>query len=126
MNFKIVRQGFRLVMLVVCLAIGSRAAAQTPTTGWSSVDIGTSLPGATGGGTDGFTVTAAGADIWGQSDNFRFVYRTLTGDGVIIARVDAFNAPDAWSKAGLMIRESLQGGSKHASIFRSGSQGLAF
>ena len=78
------------------------------------------------GASDGFTVWTAGTDIWNQSDEFRFVYRALTGDGAIVARVENLYAPDPWSKAGLMIRESLSPGSKHASIFRSATQGLAF
>jgi regulation of enolase protein 1 (concanavalin A-like superfamily) len=78
------------------------------------------------GASNGFTIWAAGTDIWNQSDEFRFVYRALTGDGVIIARVQNLYPGEPWSKAGLMIRESLSPGSKHASIFRSGTQGLAF
>lgn len=120
------RQGASLALIVLCLAVSSRAEAQTPASGWNSLDIGATLPGGTGGASDGFSVYAAGSDIWNQSDDFRYVYRALTGDGVIITRLTDFNAPDAWSKAGLMIRESLNGGSKHASIFRSGSQGLVF
>src|SRR5262245_44106526 len=123
---RILRQGRSLALFVLCLAVASRAAAQTPTSGWNSLDIGATLPGGTGGAIDGFSVYAAGSDIWNQSDDFRYVYRPLTGDGVIVTQLATFNAPDAWSKAGLMIRESLSGGSKHASIFLSGSQGLAF
>jgi regulation of enolase protein 1 (concanavalin A-like superfamily) len=97
-----------------------------PASGWTSLDIGATRPGGTGWTSDGFSIYAAGADIWNQSDAFRFVYRPLNGDGVIIARIANFNAPDPWSKAGLMIRESLDAGSKHASIFHTGTQGLAF
>ncbi|MHC4433463.1 MAG: LamG domain-containing protein, partial [Planctomycetota bacterium] len=39
------------------------------------------------GGT--FTVTAAGTDISGAADEFHFAFRTLTGPGTIIARVDS-------------------------------------
>jgi regulation of enolase protein 1 (concanavalin A-like superfamily) len=120
------RQGASLALLVLCLAVSSRAAAQTPTSGWNSLDVGGGVPGGTNPATDGFSVWGAGDDIWNQSDNFRFVYRELDGDGVITTRLSDFAAPDTWSKAGLMIRETLYDSSKHASIFRSGSQGLAF
>ena len=120
------RQGGCLALLVLCLGLCSPAAAQTPASGWTSLDIGPNLPGGTTIANDGFSVYAAGTDIWNQSDEFRFVYRPLSGDGVIVTRVASLNAPDAWSKAGLMIRESLSPGSKHASIFRSGTMGLAF
>ena len=72
------------------------------------------------------TVSAAGRDIWDSSDEFRFVYRQLTGDGVIVARVGNLNAADPWSKAGVMIRETLDSTSKHALMTLTGSQGLAF
>src|SRR6185503_4095695 len=38
----------------------------------------------------------------------RFVYRTWTGDGEIIARVNSLANSHAWAKAGVMFRESLQ------------------
>ncbi|NLH44031.1 MAG: hypothetical protein GX448_19515, partial [Planctomycetes bacterium] len=50
-----------------------------------------------------------GADIWGTSDQFRYAYKTLTGNGTIVARVHSiYNTPgnDGWSKAGVMIRQS--------------------
>ncbi|MFX0558663.1 galactose oxidase-like domain-containing protein, partial [Maribacter sp. CXY002] len=57
---------------------------------WQSQDIG--AVGAIGvscesGGV--FEVRASGADIWGSADEFHFVYRELTGNGEIIARVTA-------------------------------------
>jgi hypothetical protein len=33
------------------------------------------------------TLTGSGADIWGNSDQFGFAFKTLTGDGSILARV---------------------------------------
>ncbi|NLH44179.1 MAG: hypothetical protein GX448_20260, partial [Planctomycetes bacterium] len=50
-----------------------------------------------------------GSDIWGTSDQFRYAYKTLTGNGTIVARVHSiYNTPgnDGWSKAGVMIRQS--------------------
>lgn len=64
--------------------------------------------------------------MWNLADEFCFVYRPLTGDGVIIARVENMSAADVWSKAGLMIRESLSTDSKHGFVFLSGAQGLSF
>ena len=67
-------------------------------------------------GGNAFSVTSTGSDIWNNADQFRFVYKTLSGNGSITARVDSLTRSDAWSKAGVMIRESLDAGSKHASI----------
>ena len=67
-------------------------------------------------GNNAYTVASTGTDIWNNSDQFRFVYKTLSGNGSITARVDGLTRSDAWSKAGVMIRESLDAGSRHASI----------
>ena len=64
-----------------------------------------------------FTMTATGADIWNQADQFHFAYRTLTGAGEIIARVESVEQTDNWAKAGVMIRESLDPGSKFAAVY---------
>src|SRR6185503_297907 len=55
----------------------------------------------------GFTVTASGADVWGTADAFHFVYQPWTGDGSIVTRVASVTNANAWSKAGVMFRESL-------------------
>ena len=76
--------------------------------GWSHADVGAT--GATGDATataGTFTVTGAGADVWGTADAFQYAYRTLDGDGTIVARVTAIQNVHAWTKAGVMIRDSL-------------------
>ncbi len=60
------------------------------------------------------TMSAAGADIWGGGDEFRYAYKRLDGDGTIVARIDSLSWTDVWAKAGVMIRESLDPGSAHA------------
>jgi len=72
--------------------------------------------GFTDNGNNAFTVVSTGSDIWNNSDQFRFVYKTLSGNGSITAKVESLTRSDAWSKAGVMIRESLDAGSKHASV----------
>ncbi len=66
-------------------------------------------------GNNAFAVTSTGTDIWGNTDQFRFAYKQLSGNGSITARVESLTRSDAWSKAGVMIRETLEAGSKHAS-----------
>lgn len=62
-----------------------------------------------------FTIGASGADIWGNADQFRYVYKTLNGDGSIVARVDDIsNITNNWTKAGVMIRQSTEAGSAHS------------
>jgi hypothetical protein len=71
-------------------------------------------------------VTAAGADIWGTADAFHYVYKALTGDGTIVARVASLRQAASWSKAGVMIRESLSAASTHAFMLVSAAKGVAF
>jgi len=75
---------------------------------------------------DAVTMSAAGADIWNVADECRFVYKRLNGDGTIIARVDSIENTHAWAKGGVMIRENLDPGSRHAMVVVSPSNGVAF
>ena len=62
-----------------------------------------------------YTIGASGADIWGTADQFRYVYKTLNGDGSIVARVDSFsNITNNWTKAGVMIRQSTDASAAHS------------
>jgi hypothetical protein len=47
----------------------------------------------------------------------------LSGDGSIVARVDAVSNTDPWVKAGVMIRESLQPGAAQGFMLVSFSKG---
>jgi hypothetical protein len=67
--------------------------------------------------TDVITMVGRGDDIWGSSDQFQYAYTSLSGDGLMIVRVEDVAESHDWSKAGIMIRETLDVGSKHASIF---------
>jgi regulation of enolase protein 1 (concanavalin A-like superfamily) len=77
-------------------------------------------------GGNAFTVSSAGTDIWNNGDEFRFAYKQLSGNGSITAKVDSLTRSDAWSKAGVMIRESLDAGSKHAMVVITPDNGGSF
>jgi len=64
-----------------------------------------------------YTITATGADIWNQADEFHFAYKTLSGAGSIEAKVESVQLTDPWAKAGVMIRETLDSGSKFAAVY---------
>jgi hypothetical protein len=105
----------------------SGASAQAVPSPWVAADIGTpALAGSATYASGVFTVRAAGTDIWGTSDQFRFVYQPITGDVEVIARVDSITNADAWSKAGVMIRSSLSPGSAHGLALVSSGKGSAF
>jgi regulation of enolase protein 1 (concanavalin A-like superfamily) len=94
---------------------------------WSNQDIGAvGLAGRTSIANGVFTLTGAGADIWGAADAFHFTYQRLTGDGEIIARVKNVSATNVWHKVGVMIRKDLTPGSAHGMMLVSSARGLAF
>ena len=77
--------------------------------------------------TDGSIVMGGGgADIWAAADQFRFAYKQLNGDGSITARVDSLVQADPWTKVGVMIRETLDAGSKHAAVVVTPGNGVSF
>lgn len=83
-------------------------------------DIGNlSLTGAThyDSATGTYTVTASGRDIFFEEDGFHFTKAVLNGDGEIRARVRSFSNTNPWAKAGVMIRENLTAGARHATTF---------
>lgn len=123
------RTSLRLPLQLVALLLlsGGLASAQPLPAGWSTTDIGAvgAAGSATGSG-DAFTVQGAGADIWGSADAFRFAYTTLSGDGSIVAQVTSVDPVAAWTKAGVMMRETLSAGSSHAFMLVSAGKGMAF
>jgi regulation of enolase protein 1 (concanavalin A-like superfamily) len=101
----------------------------SPLSSWSSTDVGTTAsPGSSSLSNATWTVRGSGADIWGTADAFHFVMQPLTGDGTIVARVTSFAGTDAWAKAGVMVRESLDASSPHAFalVTPGGAHGVAF
>jgi hypothetical protein len=94
---------------------------------WVKTDIGSvGLVGDTTFAGGVFSVRGSGADIWYNADAFQYVYQPLNGNGQIVARVTGLPFTDEWAKAGVMIRETLMPGSRHASMFLSAGNGLAF
>ncbi|MBN1509918.1 MAG: hypothetical protein JW955_23930, partial [Sedimentisphaerales bacterium] len=70
------------------------------------------------------TLTGAGEDIWGTSDEFTYAYKTLNGDGSILAKVVSNGTgSNTWAKGGVMIRDSLDGQSASAQMCMTGSAG---
>jgi hypothetical protein len=80
-----------------------------------------------------FTIKGSGTDIWDVGpgagefhDEFHFAYKTLAGSGSIVAKVVSVDNTNAWAKAGVMIRETLNADSKHAMMVVSASSGVSF
>ncbi|MHC4309672.1 MAG: PA14 domain-containing protein [Planctomycetota bacterium] len=73
-----------------------------------------------------YTITATGWDIAGTADAFHYAYKTLTGVGSIEVQVLSVGETDQWAKAGVMIRESLDAGSKFAAVYITPGMGCRF
>jgi regulation of enolase protein 1 (concanavalin A-like superfamily) len=94
---------------------------------WRNRDInGTSLAGAASYASGTFTVKGAGV-FGGTSERFHFVYRAVTGDFEIIARVASLQQTTVKAKAGVLFRGKLDSGARqHAFMFSSASNTWRF
>ena len=65
-----------------------------------------------------YTIVAAGADIWKVADEFHFAYKELASNQTIsiIAKVESLEPINNDSKAGIMIRDSLEPGARNAAL----------
>jgi len=71
-----------------------------------------------------YLIGGSGADVWDNSDQFHYVYRTLSGDGEIVAHVISNGTGSStWAKGGVMIRETLDANSKHVIMALTGGDG---
>jgi len=119
-------------LLITCLVsflvltLAGRALSQLPA-GWSHQDIG--VRGTAGAALEKngeWIVIGSGADTWYRSDVFYFVYRTVLGDGEIMARIVSIEDTHESALAGVMIRETLDADSKHAFMALTSAGGTAF
>jgi hypothetical protein len=93
---------------------GQHAFPAQQSAGFSNLDIGSPQLGGSAKQVEaGWDLIASGADIWEKSDQFHFLYQQLSGDFDIAVRVESFTPAHLYSKAGLMIRETLNADSPH-------------
>jgi hypothetical protein len=108
------------------VTVGAPGASALPAP-WVAGDLGSpATAGSTAYASGAFAVAAGGLDIWNTSDQFRFVYQPLAGDGEVVARVASLSNPDPWAKAGVMIREQLTANSAYAAMVVTAANGAAF
>jgi uncharacterized repeat protein (TIGR02543 family) len=93
---------------------------------YTSVDIGTTYTGTTSQAGATVTLKGSGANVWGQSDQFRYVYLDdLTGDATIVAKINGMTVlggnANSNTKAGIMLRQSTDANSAHQGIFIDGT-----
>jgi regulation of enolase protein 1 (concanavalin A-like superfamily) len=127
---KLLQGGALSAVVIVCaLAVSAgRVVAQSGTlpTGWSTADVGsTGVVGSASVASGTWTLDGSGVDIYGTSDEFRFAYQQVTGDVDIRVRVASLENVHQWSKAGVMIRESLNANARNVFSLVSAQSGRA-
>jgi alpha-tubulin suppressor-like RCC1 family protein len=84
---------------------------------WTFSDIGSPAVTGTDSHNGGeFTISGNGAEIWGSSDQFTYMYQVLSGDSLISARITSQTNTNGGAKAGLMFRESTAANSKYVDL----------
>ena len=61
-------------------------------------------------------VYAGGTDIWNTNDGLHYIYVPLAGDFTAQVQVRSLTAANLWTKAGLMLRETLDPNSRELAI----------
>ena len=84
-------------------------SASLVSTGMINADIGGASPTGSGTYSNGiWTVTGQGTDLWTHgSETFHYVYKQVTGDCALIAKVESVQNINGLNKAGVMIRSDL-------------------
>ncbi|MEP6914281.1 MAG: Ig-like domain-containing protein, partial [Acidobacteriota bacterium] len=115
--------------LSAAVSITVNAAPATLPPGWTHSDIGaTGVAGDATYSSGVYTVRGAGADVWGMADALHYAYTSLTGNGSIVARVTSIQNVNAWTKAGVMIRNSASPSAAQAFMLvaSSATKGVPF
>jgi regulation of enolase protein 1 (concanavalin A-like superfamily) len=85
--------------------------------GWTAIDINDPLAGGQKViSDDAIDLYAAGSDVYGTEDQFRFIYQKLSGDFTLTATMDTLTFTNTYAKAGIMIREDLDKDSRFATL----------
>ena len=92
--------------------------------GWASADVGNTPVEGSAGQSEGTFTVRGGGDVYGAFDGFHYAYQTLSGDGVLTARLTSVAAASPWAKAGLMVRAGLDGDAPHAMVIGTPARGL--
>ena len=73
-----------------------------------------------------YSVLGSGADIWDDTQQFHFTGSSLAGEHTLIARVDSLEGPEAWTKAGIIIRDALEPSARYALVAVTPREGVTF
>jgi hypothetical protein len=117
-----------LLVLILILELSKIAPSQLPA-GWQSEDVGDpNLPGSSSynGRSSVFLIKGSVSDNLDTWDQFYYVYQQRKDDFIITAEIRSMDQTDTSAKAGIMIRETLNGSSKHAMVALIPENGIVF
>jgi hypothetical protein len=110
---------------VQVLNSATRPSAVCPS-GWTCSDIGGPTPaGSQLSSNNTWTIYAGGADIWGTTDAFRFIYQSVAANATVSAHITSQTNTDLWAKAGVMLRATNNPGSPYYAAFVTPGHGVA-
>lgn len=96
-------------------------------TGWIDLDLGdVGYPGSASLSAGVYTVQGSGADIWSTSDGCNYCYKTVSGDGAMLARVVSISSTNSSTKAGVMFRESTESNARYVIVAVTPTNGITF
>lgn len=95
-----------------------KAPADQALPGWKTLDIGGAKPGGLVLNPAGvMDLYAAGADIYGPRDSFRFLCRGISGDTQLQTTLLGMQSEQRWAKAGVMIRWGDAPDAPHVTLY---------
>ena len=88
--------------------------AVDPLDGWRATDIDNAKPGGQKVISDSaMEIYGSGEDIWNKSDQFRFIWKKVSGDFDLTCTMKTLVKSHNFAKAGLMLRSSLDPAASH-------------
>jgi hypothetical protein len=100
---------------LILAALATVGAAET----WTAQTVGTHPAGSVTNSGGTITVTTNNGFVWANGDSFTMAAMTGTGNVSLTAKVLSLTRNDTFSKAGVMIRESLAGGAPNVMLYVS-------
>lgn len=77
-------------------------------------------------GVTSYNVKGSGKDIGQTADQFRYVYKTFSGDGTLQVKVTSQDATSTWNKAGLMFSSTTDSTSANEFLTITSGNGVAY
>jgi hypothetical protein len=108
-----------------CSNLGCNSANSTTITtpllpsGWATNDIGTPIAGCTNNVSGNLSLLGNGS-VSGTNDSFHWIYKQLSGDFTMIAKINSIGAVDG-NRCGIMIRSNLNANAQFYTLIQDGN-----